>query len=180
MGKRYDSLSEQDKTFIQDQKMFFIASASNGSEVNLSPRGYDVFRILEDNEVIFLDYVGSGNRTARDINADGEVTVVFCAYEGSPKILRLFCKGEVISKDDLQARAHFEGVNFEGMRQFIKLRIYCVESSCGMSVPFFEYKGERDTLREWCIDGERNGKIEAYQEKNGTPPDLSEFRQKNL
>ena len=180
MGKRYDSLSEQDKEFIKAQKMFFIASASNGGEVNLSPRGYDVFRILGDNEVIFLDYVGSGNRTARDINADGEVTVVFCAFEGSAKILRLFCKGEVIDKENTEARSHYAGTNFEGMRQFIKLRIYCVESSCGMSVPFFEYKGERDTLREWCIDGERNGKIEAYQEKNGIPPDLSEFRQKNL
>jgi len=180
MGKRYDSLSEEDKEFIKKQKMFFIASSSDGGEVNLSPRGYDVFRILSDNEVIFLDYVGSGNRTARDINADGEVTIVFCAYEGNAKILRLFCKGEVVDKENAQARSYFEGTNFEGMRQFIKLRIYCVESSCGMSVPFYEYKGDRDTLKEWCIDGEQKGKNKAYQEKNGTPPDLSEFREKNL
>ena len=180
MGQRYDSLTQDDKEFIAQQKLFFIASASNGGEVNLSPRGYDVFRILGDNEVLFLDYVGSGNRTARDIQSDGEVTVVFCAYEGSPKILRLFCKGEVVDKEDKVARSYFPEQDFTGMRQFIKLCIYCVESSCGMSIPFFEYQGERDTLREWCIDGEKAGRIEAYQEKNGTPPDLNEFRQRNL
>ncbi|WP_428739054.1 hypothetical protein [Sulfurimonas sp.] len=59
MGKRYDGLTQNDKEFITQQKLFFIASASNGGEVNLSPRGYDVFRVLGDNEVIFLDYVGN-------------------------------------------------------------------------------------------------------------------------
>jgi hypothetical protein len=180
MGQRYENLSQSDKEFITKQHLFFIASASRSGEVNLSPRGYDCFRVTGDNEAVFLDYFGSGNRTARDIEADGEVTVMFTAFEGKPRILRLFCKGEVVDKNDEASRKLFEGMDFTGMRQFIKLRIYCVESSCGMSVPFFEYKGERETLREWCIDGELKGKIKAYQEKNGTPPDLSEFREKNL
>lgn len=176
MGQRYEKLSQTDKEFIAAQHMFFIASASKGAEVNLSPRAYDVFRILGDNEAVFLDYVGSGNRTARDIEADGEVTVMFTAFEGKPRIVRLFCKGELIDKSDENTRALFDETSLEGMRRFVKLHIYCVEHSCGMSVPYFDYKGEREELKEWCVNGERDGKIDEYNAKNATPPDLRKFR----
>lgn len=175
MGKRYEKLSELDKEFIKNQHMFFIASCS-GKEVNLSPRGYDCFRVTGDNEAVFLDYAGSGNRTATDINADGEVTVMFCSFGEKPLILRLFCKGELISRDDVACRALFENEHLAGMRRFVKLHIYCVEHSCGMSVPFYEFKGDRNTIREWCKDGAENGKIDEYTTKNATPPDLSDFR----
>ncbi len=180
MGQRYESLSQFDREFINAQHLFFIASASNGGEVNLSPRGYDVFRVTGDNEALFLDYAGSGNRTGRDIVNDGEVTVMFCAFEGKPRILRLFCKGELIDKHDETCRALFKGTNFEGMRRFVKLRIYAVEHSCGMSVPFFEYKGEREQLREWCVKGEREDKLNDYVAAHDTPPNLTQFREKNL
>lgn len=146
MGKRYEKLSDLDKEFIKNQHMFFIASCS-GKEVNLSPRGYDCFRVTGDNEAVFLDYAGSGNRTATDINADGEVTVMFCSFDEKPLILRLFCKGELISRDDVTCRSLFENEYLAGMRRFVKLHIYCVEHSCGMSVPFYEFKGDRNTKR---------------------------------
>ncbi len=176
MGSRTDKLNEADKTFIAKQKLFFIASSSNGGEVNLSPRGYDVFRVTGDNEALFLDYVGSGNRTARDIEADGEVTLLFTAFESDPLNLRLFCKGEIVDKHDVAARALFDGTSFEGMRRFIRLRIYCVEHSCGMSVPFYEYVGEREALKEFCVNSERDGKLESYSTKNEIPADLEKFR----
>ena len=178
MGQRYEKLSHIDKEFIKNQHLFFIASASNSGEVNLSPRGYDCFRVTGDNEAIFMDYVGSGNRTERDIEAKGEVTVMFCSFEEKPRIIRLFCKGELIAKNDKEAQALFPNQNFMGIRKFVKLHIYCVEHSCGMSVPCFEYKGEREELREWCVQGEHDGKLDEYSVKNGTPPDLSEFRKK--
>lgn len=180
MGKQYKSLTDKDKEFISGQHIFFIASASNGSEVNLSPRGYDCLRVTGDNEAVFLDYAGSGNRTARDIQAKGEVTVMFTAFEGKPRILRLFCKGELIDKSDEQTRKLFDEKSLEGMRRFVKLHIYCIEHSCGMSVPYFDYKGERKELREWCVNGERDGKMDEYNLKNGTPPNLSEFKKLNL
>ncbi len=179
MGKRYKSLSESDKEFIKNQHIFFIASASNNGEVNLSPRGYDVFRIIGDNEVIFLDYAGSGNRTARDIEANGEVTIMFTSFSEKPLILKLFCKGELIDKDDVNSRKFFENMNFDGIRRFIKLNIYCVENSCGMSVPYFEYKSEREDLREWCIKKDKNKTLEEYMQNNHIPPNLEEFRKKN-
>lgn len=176
MGKRYDKLSDEDKAFIKKQHLFFIASASNNGEVNLSPRGYDCFRVTGDNEAVFMDYAGSGNRTARDIEAGGEVTVLFVSFDKEPLNLRLFCKGTLVDKNDKDARALFDGVDFTGMRRFIKLHIYCVEHSCGMSVPFYEYQGERNELRQWCQDGEKEGRLEGYMHKNHTPPDVLLFR----
>ena len=176
MGKRYDKLSDEDKAFIKNQHLFFIASASNNGEVNLSPRGYDCFRVMGDNEAVFMDYAGSGNRTARDIEANGEVTVLFVSFDKEPLNLRLFCKGSLIDKEDKATRALFEGVDFTGMRRFVKLHVYCVEHSCGMSVPFYEYKGERNELRQWCQEGEKEGRLEGYMQKNHMPPDVKLFR----
>lgn len=175
MGKRFEALSGEYKEFIKAQKMFFIASCS-GKEVNLSPRGYDCFRVTGDNEAVFLDYPGSGNRTATDIAADGEVTVVFCSFDEKPLILRLFCKGKLISPNDEACRALFDPARLIGMRRFVKLHIYCVEYSCGMSVPFYEFKGERNSILKWCQRDAASGKIYEYIAEHATPPDLSGFR----
>ena len=177
MGQRFEKLSDSDRRFIEAQHLFFIASCS-GQEVNLSPRGYDCFRVTGDNEALFLDYPGSGNRTGRDIAAGGEVTVVFTAFEGKPKILRLFCKGELVDRNDAACRALFPNEALQAIRRFVRLHIYCVEHSCGMSVPLYDYKGEREELRGWCVKGEAEGRLDEYVAKHGTPPDLSGFRRK--
>jgi hypothetical protein len=178
MGKQTASLNDQDKVFIAEQKMFFIARSS-GKEVNLSPRGYECFRIIGNNEAVFLDYAGSGNRTARDSDADGEITVMFCSFDSAPMILRLFCKGEVIDKNEPQLREKFNSSDLRGMRQFIKLHIYCVEHSCGMSVPIYEFKSNRSDLKEWCQDEDRSGRLDEYIDNHRVPVDLSAFQRKN-
>jgi Pyridoxamine 5'-phosphate oxidase len=175
MGKRYEKLSVEDRAFVAKQKMFFIASSS-GKEVNLSPRGYDCFRVTGDNEAVFLDYAGSGNRTERDIEADGDVTVMFCSFGEQPMILRLFCKGETVDKGDEACRSLFDPSDLAGMRRFVRLHIYCVEHSCGMSVPFYEFKGERNGIKEWCAKDDANGKVTEYIAKHAVPADLSGFR----
>lgn len=175
MGTQAASLNEVDRTFIAEQKIFFIASCS-GKEVNLSPRGYDCFRVTGDNEAVFLDYAGSGNRTARDIENDGEVTVVFCSFGPKPQILRLFCKGETIDRSDETCRNLFPSDDLRGMRRFVKLHIYCVEHSCGMSVPLYEFKEERKTIKEWCARDADTGKVDEYIADHATPPNLSEFK----
>lgn len=176
MGSQAASLNEYDKEFIHEQKMFFIASSSSGKEVNLSPRGYDCLKITGDNEAVFLDYAGSGNRTARDSAADGEITVMFCSFTDDPMILRLFCKGEIVDKSDQQLREKFNLSNLRGMRQFIKLSIYCVEHSCGMSVPLYEFKSQRQELKEWCQDEDHAGRLDEYIQRHHIPKDLSEYR----
>jgi hypothetical protein len=175
MGTQAASLNEVDRVFIKEQKIFFIASCS-GKEVNLSPRGYDCFRVIGDNEAVFLDYPGSGNRTSRDIENDGEVTVVFCSFTEKPMILRLFCKGETVDSSDETYRTLFPSDDLRGMRRFVKLHIYCVEHSCGMSVPIYKFTSERSELKEWCQDEEDPNRLDEYKKRRHTPPDLSEYR----
>lgn len=138
--------------------------------------GYDCFRIIGDNEAIFLDYAGSGNRTARDIENDGEVTVVFCSFSTKLTILRLFCKDETINCGDEACRSLFDPNDLRGMRRFVKLHIYCVEHSCDKSVPFYKFKGERTTIKNWCAKDSDNGKVDEYIADHANPLDLSEFR----
>lgn len=97
MGKQYKKLTQEDMAFIKEQKLFYIASCSGG-EVNLSPKGYDSIRVLNANSLLFMQYPGSGNRTYRDVANGGEVTLVFNAFNGDAKILRLFCKAEIVDK----------------------------------------------------------------------------------
>ncbi|MCF6245021.1 MAG: pyridoxamine 5'-phosphate oxidase family protein [Sulfurovum sp.] len=177
MGKQYAKLKPKDIEFIQAQKVFFLASCS-GKEVNLSPKGYDSLRVLDESTLLYLDYPGSGNRTYRDAMAGGEFTVMFNAYEGKANITKLFCKAEVIGKDDKHFDTyivHFD-VNSDEVRQLFVFSIYAVETSCGDGVPFMEYKGERPSLKEWATKMSKNGKLEQYMKDHEVPPVLENLK----
>ncbi len=174
MGQQYKSLTAADMAFIQEQKLFFIASASN-HEVNLSPRGYDSIYIHDEKTLYIIDYLGSGNRTARDINEDGEVTLMFTAFEGAPRILRCFCKGEVILKDTSEFNkigSHFDA-DLSAIRHIFCLRMYAVESSCGMGVPVMHYEQDREGVKEYALKLVNKGGFDDYVQAHITPPDLS-------
>jgi len=172
MGKQYFPLTPKDHEFIAHQKMFFIASASD-AEVNLSPKGYDTLRVLDDETLLFCSYPGSANRTERDIEADGAVTVMWCAFEGAPKILRAFCRGETIDRRDAEfdflLESFFPEMKASLIRQIFRLKIRTVESSCGMSVPLYTHQGPRDALHDWVDESAKSGRLEAYMAKNHTP-----------
>ena len=173
MGKQYKSLTQQDIEFIKKQKLFYIASCSK-HEVNLSPRGYDSIYVKDENTLYMIDYLGSGNRTARDISQDGEVTLVFNAFENAPKILRLFCKGEVVFKEDekfTQISKNFSE-NMDAIRQAFIFNIYAVETSCGMGVPIMEYKEERPQVRDFALKKHKAGEFEEYVKDHEVPPNL--------
>lgn len=174
MGKQYKSLTNNDITFIQKQKLFYIASCSD-HEVNLSPKGYDSIYIINDSSFYMMDYLGSGNRTARDISQDGELTLVFNAFEGEPKILRCFCTGKIISKTDEEFKECCQKFSEDpqAIRQFFKLHIYTVESSCGMGVPIMTYKEERSEVRDYAISMAKSGEFEKYVQDHKTPPTLN-------
>lgn len=173
MGKQYKSLTDKDMKFIKAQKLFYLASSS-GNEVNLSPKGYDSIRVLDNSNLVFMNYPGSGNRTYADAKNGGEFTLVFNAFEGNAKILRLFCKADIIEQSDEKFHEYLElfGETPRLVRNFFVFSIYAVESSCGESVPFMEYKEEREGLRDWFVKMDKNDKLQAYSEKNATPPDL--------
>jgi len=102
MSRVYDSISEEWSLWISAQPMFFVATAPTDPEtrVNVSPRGLDTFRVLGPNRVAWLDLTGSGVETIAHLKADGRITLMFCAFEGLPDILRLYGRGEVLELDD--------------------------------------------------------------------------------
>ena len=173
MGTQYKTLTSENIDFIKAQHLFYIASAS-GQEVNLSPRGFDSARVIDEKTLIFLDYPGSGNRTARDIRAGGEVTVVFNAFSGPAQIVRLFCKGDLVEKEDAQFEKYFtlfdEKVSL--VRRIVVLNIYAVESSCGMGVPKMQYQKERTGLKKWMVSMDEKGTLPEYVDAHETPPKL--------
>ncbi|HEY8567044.1 MAG TPA: pyridoxamine 5'-phosphate oxidase family protein [Beijerinckiaceae bacterium] len=175
MAKRFPCLDERHRAFIARQRLFFTASAAAGSRVNVSPRGTDCLRILDEGTVAYLDRTGSGNETAAHLLADGRLTLMFCAFEGPPLILRLYGRGEVIHRESEAFAAliagPFGGEKPLGTRQIVRLAIDLVQTSCGYGVPFFAYEGERDQMDRWAEAKGETG-IEAYwREKNETSLD---------
>lgn len=170
MAKQFPALESHHHRFIAAQHMFFTASAAPTGHVNVSPRSTDMFRVLGDNAALYLDRTGSGNETAAHLKADSRLTIMFCAVEGPPLIMRLYGQGRVIHRasDEYQhlLAALFDGNAPLGARQMVRLDFDLVQTSCGYGVPLFDYKDERPQMDDWArakgVDG-----IEAYwREKN--------------
>ena len=169
MGRTYDRLDETLTEWLGEQHIFFVASAptDTAGHVNLSPKGYDTFRILDDHTVAYLDLTGSGVETIAHLADNGRLTLMFCGFEGPPRIVRLFGRGEVVRPGDADFDALCAGFpDVAGVRSVIRCSLDRIQSSCGYAVPYLTYAGERETLVEWA---ERKGPdgIEAYHgEKN--------------
>ncbi|MCV9885531.1 pyridoxamine 5'-phosphate oxidase family protein [Metabacillus halosaccharovorans] len=174
MGTVYSSILPQHEEFIKKQRIFFVGSAPLNEEghVNISPKGYDVLRIFSPNEVAYLDLTGSGNETSAHLIDNGRVTFMFLAFEGPPMILRLYGRGKVIlpesSEWDNMAK-HFEIL--PGSRQIVHANIDTVKTSCGFSVPFYSYNGERDTLKQWAENKSEQDLENYWKKKNSISMD---------
>ncbi|WP_017326558.1 pyridoxamine 5'-phosphate oxidase family protein [Synechococcus sp. PCC 7336] len=168
MAKIYSELTPPLERFIAKQHLFFTGTAplaSNGS-INVSPKGIDTFRCLNNNTVAYLDLTGSGNETAAHLSENGRLTIMFCSFAEKPTILRLYGKGRVVRSQDADWQdlyRHFDSI--PGERQIVVLAIQRVQTSCGFGVPLFEYKQQRNELIAWA---ERKGAegLEAYRQKN--------------
>lgn len=170
MAKEFPGLSAHHREFISRQHMFFTASAAAGAHINISPRSTDMFRVLGDNAACYLDRTGSGNETAAHLRADGRLTIMFCAVDGPPLILRLYGRGRAIARGSAEyARllaAEFTNTEPLGARQIVRLDFDLVKTSCGYGVPLMDYRQERDTMDRWA-EAKGQGGIEAYwQDKN--------------
>ena len=121
MAKQFNEIDERLKAFIEAQPIFFVASATAESRVNVSPKGLDCLRVLGPKRLIYLDLTGSGNETAAHLKADGRLTLMFCAMQGAPMILRLYGRGRSIFRDEPEfdglLAAHFGGEEPRGARQ---------------------------------------------------------------
>lgn len=153
MGKVVDCITPELRSFIEEQPLFFVASAPRSDEghVNLSPKGLDCLRVLGPHEVAYLDLTGSGNETAAHLAENGRITLMFCAFTGAPRILRLYGRGRVVLPDADGWDALRECFpEYPGVRQVIAVRVTRVQTSCGFAVPRMEPAGQRDTLLRWA------------------------------
>jgi hypothetical protein len=173
MGKFFQQLTPAHREFIAQQKLYFIATAADQGRVNVSPKGYDSFRVLSPSRVGYLDLTGSGAETAAHLAQNGRATVMFCAFEGAPLILRIYGRGSSVQPYNetwTQLRPLF-GPPLAGERQLVIIEVDSVQTSCGFGIPLFEHAGDRDTLIDWA---EKKGPagVAAYQaEKNAVSID---------
>lgn len=174
MGKTFEALLPEHVEFIKRQHLFFVASAPLEEEghVNLSPKGHDAFRVLSANRAAYLDMTGSGNETSAHLTENGRITVMFCAFEGPPNILRLYGKGAV----HLPGSAEWEELrplfpDLPGARQIITVDIRKVQTSCGYAVPFMSYEGDRETLARWAGQKSEEELAQYRREKNASSLD---------
>lgn len=151
MGQTLNKLSADNSKFIKEQKLFFVGTAASEGSVNISPKGMDSLRILNDNRIIWLNLTGSGNECSAHVQLNQRMTIMFCAFAGPPLILRVYGKAKVIHKNDPQWKELYSKFNPSiGARQIFDLEIDRIQTSCGMAVPYFEYKEDRELLTEWA------------------------------
>jgi len=168
MGKTYAEIDPRLAAWIRAQHIFFVATAPLAREgrVNLSPKGLDSFAVLGPRRVAYLDFTGSGVETIAHLRENGRIALLFCAFEGPPKIVRLHGRGTAVEAGDpefAELRARFP--SYESARSVIRVEVERIADSCGYGVPLYDYAGERRQLEEWTKRRGSEG-IRAYQAEN--------------
>lgn len=168
MAKVLDSLDEQLTAWIEAQPVFFVASAPTaGGHVNVSPKGYDTLRVLDGSTVAYLDLTGSGAETLAHTRENGRLTIMLCAFDGPPRILRLFGTATahpVGSPRFAELEPRFPSM--PGSRSIVELDVERIQTSCGYAVPFMDLREERPTLHQWAARKGDDGLAAYWAEKN--------------
>lgn len=147
--------------------MFFVATADVDGYVNLSPKGLDSFKILDDSTVLWLNYTGSGNESAAHVQRTKRMTIMMCSFDKKPLILRLYGEArEVLPGSDDWELCLQTLPSEAGGRQYFFLDIDLVQTSCGFGVPLYEFVGQRDTLTTWGESKGEDGVAEYINKKN--------------
>lgn len=152
---------------MMQQKIFFVATAPLSGEglINCSPKGGDSFRVLSEHQVAYQDFTGSGIETIAHLRENGRIVVMFCAFEGAPKIVRLHGMGEAIGLE------HPEFATLAplfpatpGTRAFIRITLTRISDSCGFAVPLYDFREPREVLTRWAESKGEEG-LRAYREQ---------------
>lgn len=170
MGKQYPSIDPSLQAWLTAQHMFFVATApsGDGGHVNCSPRSGSSFRVLGPTSVAWLDGIGSGIETVAHLRQNGRIVLLFCAFDGAPRIVRLHGRGTAIEAGDPEfatLRPRFGDQPF-AERAVIRVELSRIGDSCGFGVPLYHYEGERDTMAKWADKKGRDGAIAYMREKN--------------
>jgi hypothetical protein len=173
VGKLLDALDDQLMAWIRRQHVFFVATApTEGGRVNLSPKGLDTLRVLDEHTVAYLDLTGSGVETIAHLRENGRITLMWCAFEGPPQIVRASGRGEVVTIGDRgfdEARSGFP--DLPGARAVITVHLTQVQTSCGYSVPKLAFVEDRHRLEQWADNRGEDGLVAYRAEKNAASID---------
>lgn len=172
MAKQFPAILDDHRQFIESQHMFFVGTAVAEGRVNISPKGMDSLRVMSENRVVWRNLTGSGNETDGHVQIDPRMTLMFVSFEKRPMILRLYGNARVIHHRD----ADWPDLNAlfpasVGARQIFDVEIDLVQTSCGFSIPFFDYAGERDTLAKWAEAKGEDGVHDYWRDRNGATID---------
>lgn len=180
MGKKGKVLTQRNIRFIEQQKVFFVATAAKTGTINLSPKGLDSLRVLNPSTIILLNLTGSGNETAAQLMQTPRITLMMCAFEGTPQILRVYGSGATYNSSHSQFQEYYSLFSPNvGARQIIEIKVKMVQTSCGFGVPLMDFKKDRTALIDWSNKLGAT-EIEKYQKKknirslDGFKTDISE------
>ena len=167
MADKFTSLQPSHIEFIERQHIFFVATAGSQGRINLSPKGMDSLRVLDEHKVVWLNLTGSGNETAAHVRENKRMTIMFCSFEKQPLILRLYGNAEAVHpRDDKWSEYNTLFASHIGARQYFELGVDLVQTSCGFGVPFYDFQGERPALTRWSETRGRDGIVSYWREKN--------------
>jgi hypothetical protein len=169
MGKQYEEITPEIRAWIVEQRLFFVATAPNSQTgmLNCSPKGMDTFRILGPKEVGYADLTGSGIETAAHLRENGRIVLMFCAFEGPPKIVRFHGVGEYCEPGTPGFAEVADAFRvLPGTRGIVRCKAFRISDSCGFSVPFYEFREERQTLVKWAESKGNEGLREYRSSRN--------------
>lgn len=168
MGKEYQEIDERIQRWIERQRLFFVSTAplADDGRVNCSPKGLDCLRVLGPRRLAYADIGGSGIETVAHLKENGRIVIMMCALDGPPKIFRFYGQGTSVEPHD----AKFEKLvamfpEAPAIRNIVVIDIECIRDSCGYGVPLYEFKSERESLKNWC-DSKTDDEMLDYRLKN--------------
>tara|TARA_B100000795_G_scaffold253343_1_gene223469 strand:+ start:74 stop:634 length:561 start_codon:yes stop_codon:yes gene_type:complete len=183
MAEQYNHLTKDLQKFIENQKIFFVGTATSDGLINVSPKGLDSLKIINKNRILWMNLTGSGNESAAHTQENPRMTLMFTSFERKPLILRVYGKAKAIHRLDKEwdvLSSNF--LESEGSRQIFDLTISLVQTSCGYAVPYYDFKGERDILKNWNEKAGEKGIQKYWKENNAKSLDgiLTDIEKKNI
>lgn len=174
MGKTFDAIDDALAAWLAAQRLFFVATAPLAADahVNVSPKGLDSFALLGPREVAYLDLTGSGAETIAHLRENGRVTLMFCAFQGPPRIVRLYGRGVAVlpGDDDFEALVRRFPAQ-PGVRSVIRIALRRIADSCGYAVPIYRFERDREQLAAWCERKGEDGLRDYRAKKNAVSID---------
>jgi hypothetical protein len=169
LGKQFSQLDDSHRGFIPRQRVFFVASAAPTGRINISPKDAASLRVIDAGRIAYRDLTGSGSEASAHLLADGRLTIMFCAFDGPPQIMRLYGRG-LSQPRGSDGYSHllasvFDGAEPMAARQIVRLDIDLVQTCCGYGVPLFDFKCERESLARWA-EAKGDAGLEAYRRDN--------------